>query len=190
MTRAVGALIKKLHARGQLPTVPYFPFLIYSTCHVMVMVCMVYYLALLPPVYYRSIIEWGQTYTEENINLYFRELGLEFVPCSVLMHKGSCAPSAFLSLFLHWLLYAKLYLVVYSIPLLLFRPKWVLSNPLTPVLIVAEKVGRSSLFFAIDATLFKYTMCVLRNLDHHPPPIAHYILALSSVIGSLGLFVE
>ena len=190
MARAAGALIKTLHAQGRLPTLPHFSALVYSVCHAVIMVCMVHYPVLLPPAYYRSIMKWGQMYSEESVDRYFREPGPEFVPCNVLMHEGSCGSSAFFGFFRHWLLYLKLYAVLYSVPLLLFRPKLVLRNPPGSLVAVAKNVARSSLFFAVDATLFKYAMCVLRNWDQRPPPIAHYIPALSSVIGSLGIFVE
>lgn len=190
MARAVGTLVKTLHSRGLLPTVPHLSFLVYSVCHAFIMVCMVHYPELLPPAYYNSIIRWGQTYTDEKIRLYFREPGSEFVPCSVLMHKGSCESSAFFGFFSHWFLYLKLYTVLYIIPLLLFRLKQVLSNPVGSLQIVGKGIVRSALYFAVDATLFKYAMCVLRNLNHRPPPIAHYIPVLSSIIGSLGILVE
>ena len=80
--------------------------------------------------------------------------------------------------------------MLYSIPLLLFRLKRVLDNPEESLIIAAKNIARSSLFITVDTTLFKYAMCLLRNWDHRPPPIAHYIVALSSVLGSLGFFVE
>lgn len=48
----------------------------------------------------------------------------------------------------------------------------------------------SALFFAVDATVVKYGLCLLRNAWGKPPPVPHFLPFLAGLLGSFGLLIE
>ena len=63
------------------------------------------------------------------------------------------------------------------------RPQKVLGKYIKNVL-------NSTLFFAMDATIVKYLICLLRNLDGRPPPAPSYIPFLGGFVGGLCVLLE
>ena len=122
--------------------------------------------------------------------MYCRRPHTEFIPCSAMLHHGSCHTFAIKDLFQGILLYTKIYLVLYSVPLLLLRTGRLLSQPMEALRTLVWNVGTSSLFLAISGTAMKYSLCLLRNAWGRPPPVPYWIPSLSGFIGTVGLLIE
>jgi len=63
------------------------------------------------------------------VQVYFRHPHPDFIPCNALMHEGSCLECAVKDFYGTFYLFLKVYLTVYSMPLLLFRTKRLFTAP-------------------------------------------------------------
>ena len=124
------------------------------------------------------------------VQVYFRHPHPNFIPCNALMHEGSCLECAVKDFFGTFYLFLKVYLTVYSMPLLLFRTKRLFTAPKESLRTLIENTCVSSLFFAVDATLIKYGLCLLRNAWGRPPPTPALIPVLAGAMGVVGMLIE
>jgi len=124
------------------------------------------------------------------MQVYFRHPHPNFIPCNALMHEGSCLECAVKDFYGTFYLFLKVYLTVYSMPLLLFRTKRLFTAPKESLRTLIENTCVSSLFFAVDATLIKYGLCLLRNAWGRPPPTPALIPVLAGAMGVVGMLIE
>ena len=75
-------------------------------------------------------------------------------------------------------------------PLVLFRTKNLINKTKQSVVTLLKNSIVSALFFAVDATVVKYGLCLLRNAWGKPPPVPHFLPFLAGLLGSLGLLIE
>ncbi|XP_064397727.1 uncharacterized protein LOC135344449 isoform X2 [Halichondria panicea] len=190
LARALGALVLTLHRRGKLPTVPYFVVLAFGVCESLIIYSTVHYPTLLPRSYYTAILSWSRYFTEDKLKLFFRVPSLHFLPCSAGLHPGSCNSYALTDFFHSLFLYIKIYLSIYSLPLVLFRTKSLWTHTITALRTLLNNTLVSALFLAVDGALVKYTLCLLRNGYGHAPPLPAWIALLSGFLGAAGLLIE
>lgn len=124
------------------------------------------------------------------LQIYFRRPHPHFIPCNALMHKGSCHLCALKDFYNGLLLYAKIYLTIYSMSLALFRTRNLVKKPKESLHYVLKNTCTSALFFAIDAMLVKYSLCLLRNAWGAPPPVPPFVPLVSGFVGVVGLLIE
>ena len=123
--------------------------------------------------------------------MYFRRPSSQFIPCSDLMHPGlTCHQCARIDFYKGFLLYLKIYLTIYSLPLVLFRTKNLINKTKQSIITWLKNSAVSALFFAVDATVVKYALCLLRNAWGKPPPAPYFVSFLAGLLGSLGLLIE
>ena len=107
------------------------------------------------------------------------------------MHPGlSCHQCARLDFYKGFLLYLKIYLTIYSLPLVLFRTGDLFGKTKKSLTKLLQNSFQSALFFAVDATVTKYGICLLRNAWGNPPPTPHLVSLLAGLAGSLGILIE
>jgi len=121
--------------------------------------------------YYRWILNMGQV-THDGLHLTLRarrdhlektgEL-LPFVPCQPHYHSGSCVGHCTTDWVLGLGRAAKIYAPVHIIPLLLFRYKKLLSNPMQQVVDTGRNVLLSSMFLSSYVFAVKFSQCMMRN---------------------------
>ena len=120
----------------------------------------------------------------------FRQPSSTFIPCDTLLHSGPCHIFAQKNFYHCFLQYVKIYITLYSIPLLLFRTKTLLNTPRQALTGLLQNTCLSALFLAIDGIVIKYSMCLLRNVLGRPPPVPSVVPALAGFMAALGLLVE
>ena len=107
------------------------------------------------------------------------------------MHPGlTCHQCARLDFWKGFLLYLKIYLTIYSLPLLLLKTNHLVTKTKDSIIGLLKNSFVSALFFAVDATLVKYGLCLLRNAWGKPPPAPHLVSLLAGLMGSVGLLIE
>lgn len=190
IARAIGSLIKILNKWEYIPTVPHATGLLFSIIEGLIIVCVTHKPVLLPPSYYKALLHWSVYYTDQKLDMYFRRPGTEFLPCTHSMHPGSCHLMAAKDFKNCFSLYTRIYLVLYSIPLLVFKLKELRERPSTAFWRYVKNVLNSSLFFAIDSATVKYLLCLLRNWDKRPPPSPTYVPFFAGFIGGLSVILE
>jgi len=79
------------------------------------------------------------------MQVYFRHPHPNFIPCNALMHEGSCLECAVKDFYGTFYLFLKVYLTVYSMPLLLFRTKRLFTAPKESLRTLIENTCVSSL---------------------------------------------
>ena len=125
------------------------------------------------------------------LQVYFRCPSSQFIPCTDLMHPGlTCHQCARTDFYQGFLLYLKIYLTIYSLPLVLFRTKNLINKTKQSIVTLLKNSIVSALFFAVDATVVKYGLCLLRNAWGKPPPAPYFVPFLAGLLGSLGLLIE
>ena len=122
--------------------------------------------------------------------MYYRKPHTDFIPCNALMHEGTCHAWALRDCYNSLLLFFKLYLTLYSMPLLLFKTKSLLQSPVASLKPVLQNTCVSTLFFTIDATLVKYGLCLWRNAWGSPPPTSVLVPILAGLMGLCGVLIE
>ena len=123
--------------------------------------------------------------------MYFRRPHSQFIPCTDLMHPGlTCHQCARIDFYKGLLLYLKIYLTIYSLPLVLFRTKNLISKTKESAVTLLKNSVVSALFFAVDATVVKYGLCLLRNAWGNPPLAPYFVPLLAGFLGSLGILIE
>ena len=190
IARAIGVTVKILNKWGYIPTIPNAVGLLFSFLEGLIIICVTQKPHLLPPSYYKAILHWSVYYTDEKLSTYFRERGTEFLPCSHSMHPGSCHLTAADDFKNCFVLYTRIYLVLYSIPLLVFKIKHLRTNPRKTLRRYVKNVLNSSLFFAIDSTTVKYMLCLLRNWNRGTPPAPTFIPFVAGFVGGLSVILE
>lgn len=125
------------------------------------------------------------------VQVYFRRPSSRFIPCTDLMHPGlTCHQCAKLDFYKGFILYLKIYLTIYSLPLILFKTRNLFTRTKESIANLLKKSVQSALFFAVDATVVKYGLCLLRNSLGKPAPTPHFVPLLAGFLGSLGLLIE
>ena len=65
-----------------------------------------------------------------------------------------------------------------------------MSSPGKTVRTLLSNSVRSALFFAVDASMVKYALCLLRNAWPYAHPVPVFIPFLAGMSGVLGLLIE
>lgn len=125
-----------------------------------------------------------------HLQLFFRIPSDRFLACSSGFHPGSCHTFALKDFLYSLFLYFKIYLAIYSLPLLLFRTKSIFTHTTDTLSTLLPNTLVSALFLAVDGTLVKYTLCLLRNWHGKAPPLPLWIAPLSGFLGAAGLLIE
>ncbi len=107
-----------------------------------------------------------------------------------MLHQGSCHAFALNDFYQCMVLYIKIHLTLYSLPLLLFRTSKLLVQPVEALQTLAQNTVVSSLFLAVTGAVIKYSLCLLRNAWARPPPVPLWIPAASGFAGVVGFLVE
>lgn len=190
VARALGALILTLHRRGLLPTVPHFVVLTFGLCQSFIIYSTVHCPVLLPTGYYRSILSWSRYFTDDKLKLFFRNPSTQFLPCNAGLHSGPCHLFAIRDFFQSLVLYVKIYVSIYSLPLVLFRTKTLLTKTTESVLNLLLNTVVSALFLAVDGSVVKYCLCLFRNLWGGPHPLPYALSLVAGFLGVVGLLIE
>lgn len=190
LARALGALIRIFNHHGTLPAVPCFVPTVFALCSGIIVMCVARYPNLLPPSYYRAILRWSLYYTDKILQVYFRDSSDHFITCQSYLHTGTCNQAAAKDFINGLQMYTKLYIVLYSIPLILFRTNSLLSSPYQSLKHLITNTAISALFFAIDATIAKYVICLLRNWFGGPSPASRSVSFIGGFMGALGFLIE
>lgn len=121
---------------------------------------------------------------------FYRQPSNEFLPCSSMLHQGPCYTFLVKDFFKGLVLYAKIYAVIYSLPLLLFKTNKLMTRPGVVLGTLVQNTMVSSLFLAATGFVMKLFLCTLRNAWGRPPPVPHWIPAVSGFAGVLGFLFE
>lgn len=190
LARALGTMVHLLHGDGRLPAVPGFTTGVFNLCCAVVVLCVTHHPHLLPPSYYKAALRWSHYYDDQKLHRLFRSPGAHFVQCSPLLHAGSCHRTAITDLYRSALFFSKIYFLIYSLPLLLWKLQSLVHDPVTVIRYFLRNIAVSTAFFTVAATTVKYLVCLLRNWDHAPPPGPQYIPFVAGLVGSLAVLIE
>lgn len=190
IARALGALIVILHKLGYLPSVPHFTPIVFGACESLVLVALTRYPYLLPRGYYNALVHWSMCYDEEKLEVYMRRPCNDFIPCNALLHQGSCRAYAWKDFVAGLWFFSKIYGALYGLSLLLFNPVSLLATPARSVKQFLKKTLTSAVVFAVNGTVAKYGICVLRNAWGRGPPIPHFIPAVAGAAAGLSVLLE
>ena len=124
------------------------------------------------------------------MQVFFRTPQPHFLPCSSGIHEGPCLTFAIKDFFLSLFLYVKIYLSIYSLPLVLFRTKNLFTKTQHSLQTLLKNSIVSALFLSVDASIIKYALCVLRNVWGKPQPFPHVFSCLAGFLGVAGLLIE
>lgn len=112
-----------------------------------------------------------------------------FRRCDEVWHPGkSCLRAHLEDVPALMLRCVRLYAPVHTIPVVLFRWRDLLSQPVDSVVRVVKSVAQSSLFLSAYVTMVKSTLCALRNLRHEDA--AWHAAAAGLISGSALLFEQ
>lgn len=120
--RALGAGVTTLVTRGVVPHVPHAETLTFCVCCGALLTCVTNFSHLLPQSYYHSVVKWSRDYTDAILNVLFRTPGDRFLACSEAgLHTGTCTRHAVEDFLRSLPGFAKLYLPIHLVPILLFK---------------------------------------------------------------------
>ncbi|WAR08281.1 hypothetical protein MAR_018239 [Mya arenaria] len=171
IARAIGAMISTLVKRGLLPSVPYSETALFCSCTSFLVYCTALQPQYLFTGYYKSVLKWSRDYTDEKLKKLFREHGDTFLTCAdVGLHDQNCTIHAAIDF-------------AQSIPPFAKLPKQVLKT-------VVKNTFWSTAFLATMVMVAKYAICLLRNLQHRPPPLRPWIPAAAGILAGLGVLFE
>ena len=88
------------------------------------------------------------------------------------------------------ILYIKLYLSIYSLPLLLFKTKSLLVHTADALKNLLVNSFVSALFLAVDGSVVKYSLCLFRNLWGGAHPLPYVFSLVAGFLGVSGLLIE
>ena len=83
-----------------------------------------------------------------------------------------------------------MYLVLYSMPLVLFRSGTLLRSPGPALSSLLRRTTVSTLSFGLDIVLIKYLLCLLRHARPTPPPVAAAVPLLAGLLAALPVVME
>ena len=121
---------------------------------------------------------------------FFRDPSPNFLPCNAGLHPGSCHWFALTDFSQSLLLYVKIYLSIYSLPLLLFRSKSLFMHTAASLKNLLVNSFVSALFLAVDGSVVKYSLCLLRNLWGGAHPLPYLFTLVAGFLGVSGLLIE
>ena len=147
--------------------------------------------------YYKWIKNMGQL-SEKQIqytmrsridsNAMYRLASEKWEPCHPVWHKDrSCLRSNLIDFFQCILRAGRMYLPVHFLPMLLFTPKIVLSNPGTFVKLKLLNTLRSAIFLSFYVFNMKESMCILRNMFKNDNG---YISIVGGFMAGLSILIE
>lgn len=190
LARAIGSLVQILASHHLIPSVPHASGLIYMCIQPLIVLLACHFPKFLPPAYYHSLLKWCQYYTDKKLRVYLRDPAENFIPCSPFMHPGSCHTWAVKDLISGFIMLAKIYSVIYGISGVVYKHKQLFTNPLKWALDTSRNIANSALFFALDAAIIKYTLCLLRNWYKRPPPVPYLYPLICGTVAGFTIFLE
>ncbi|XP_033741255.1 uncharacterized protein LOC117328034 [Pecten maximus] len=191
VSRAFGALISTLVTREKIPEIPYSETLLFSVCCGFLVHCVALRPDLLHKGYYYSVLKWSRDYNDKTLQKLFRDSGDRFLSCQEAgLHSDSCTKHAFKDMIYSIPSFAKLYLPIHLAPIIIFRHKLVVKRPKVVLKSLLKNVIFSTSFLASMVMLAKYTICLLRNLNKKPPPLASYIPVAGGLVCGLSVLLE
>lgn len=167
-SRAAGVLIRAAAARGIVPTVPNFGFWIFTLCQVPNMSAFMFEEELIDPDYRRLIYKWSRDMSHEQLDHCFRNIPHydRFVPCEAAgFHEGPCVPYLAKDMFLNWLATAKMYVPIYTIPLLMWKREKLATAPFPTLTRYFQSIFNSGMLLGTYIFFMKGTMCSYRHLE-------------------------
>lgn len=191
VSRAFGALVSTLVTREKVPEIPYSETLLFCLCCGFLVHCVALRPDLLHKGYYYSVLKWSRDYNDKTLQKLFRDTGDRFLTCQEAgLHSDSCTKHAFKDMILSIPSFAKLYLPIHLAPIVIFRRKLVIKRPKTVLKSLVKNVIFSTSFLATMVMLAKYTICLLRNVNKKPPPLASYIPVLGGLVCGFSVLLE
>lgn len=124
------------------------------------------------------------------MQVFFRTTYPQFLPCSAGFHEGSCHIFAIKSFFESLLFGLKIYLGIYSVPLVLFKSNSLVTDTYKSLLNLLKNAFRSGMFLTVNLSLAKYALCVLRNIWRDPGVFPSFFAGLAGFVGVVGLLIE
>ncbi|RUS78406.1 hypothetical protein EGW08_013820 [Elysia chlorotica] len=191
LSRALGAGISTLVTRGFLNHIPFFEVGVFSACVSLIVHCTAMAPQYLNRGYYMSIIKWSRDYTDERLTRAFREPGPRFLTCAEIgLHEGSCTKHRVTDLLQSLSGFAKLYLPIHLIPVLIFKRGLLLKRPFFVLYSLSKNLALSTAFLGLMVFLAKIVICLLRNALQRPPPLPGFIPAVAGAVCGLALLLE
>ncbi|XP_059153223.1 uncharacterized protein LOC131938999 [Physella acuta] len=191
LSRALGAGLSTLVARGVITAIPFFEVMVFCLCTSIIVYCVALRPQYLNTGYYRSILKWSRDYTDKNLQIMFRVPGTRYITCDEGgLHEGSCVQHRLKDLLKSLPGFAKLYLPIHVTPIVIFKRKVVAERPLYVLKSLVKNMILSTTFLGLTVALAKITICVLRNGLHQPPPLAGFIPALGGFVCGIALLLE
>lgn len=124
--RSLGAILSIMVSRKQIPQVNHFDSMTYIACSVIITYCVATMPYLLPQGYVNSLLKWTRAYTKDIFATLYQRKGDAFISCQeVGLHKYGCGYHAFWDFVRSWPEFAKLYLLIYLLPVLLLKRKMI-----------------------------------------------------------------
>ncbi|KAK3589354.1 hypothetical protein CHS0354_009998 [Potamilus streckersoni] len=191
IARAIGALLSTLVKRDKIPIIPHTDTLFFCACCSLLVYCNALKPQYLFEGYYRSVLKWSRDYTDKKLHSLFRATNDHFVTCNeVGLHKDTCTMHAIKDVLWSFPAFAKLYIPIHVTPVLVFRQKLVWQKPMKVLKSLIQNIVMSTTFLASMVMLAKYVICLLRNVQHRPPPLPGYIPAIAGFTAGLGVLFE
>lgn len=124
IARAFGGLISTMVVRGKLPQIEYSETALFCLCSSFLLYAVSLQPKLLFTGYYYSVLKWSRDYTDQKLNILFRDTGDKFLTCNeVGLHKDGCMKHAIKDFFYSIPAFAKLYMPIHVAPIIIFRRK-------------------------------------------------------------------
>lgn len=191
IARAFGALISTLVVREKIPMIPYSETVLFCLCCAFLVYCTALKPQLLFKGYYYSVLKWSRDYTDKKLDVLFRKPSDRFLTCNeVGLHTDSCTKHAMKDFIYSFPAFAKLYLPIHVAPVIIFRRNLLLQRPKRVIRSLIKNILFSTAFLASMVMLAKYVICLLRNLQGKPSPLAGFIPAIAGVAAGLGVLFE
>ncbi|RUS78408.1 hypothetical protein EGW08_013822, partial [Elysia chlorotica] len=122
LSRSMKAVLSTLVTRGYLQDIPFFDVGVFCACESIIVYCTAMAPQYLDPGYYRALLRWTRDLTDEKLTLAFRKPGPRYLNCAETgLHEGSCFQHRVKDLFLSLYGFAKLYLPIHLMPILLYK---------------------------------------------------------------------
>ncbi len=172
LVRATEIYIKQLVRQGYLPYWSHAEPFFFGVANMPIMYGFLFYPEILDSGYYRWILNMG-VITDKGLKATLRDRReaffqrgeiTPFMPCSTGYHQGSCAHHVSTDWVYGLLRAFKIYLPVHLIPLLAFRFKRLLKDPVNTSIRTGKGILLSCMFLSSYVALVKGSQCFLRNL--------------------------
>lgn len=180
LVRAGDIFIKNLARRGVIPSSSHAEPVIFGLLNIPIMYGFLFDGAILDPGYYKWIHGMGVT-SDEAFNKtiryrlpHYQKFGMEGIPpfqcCQMGYHSGSCFHHITTDWFWGLLRAAKMYVPVHFVPMLLFKSRALLKEPVRQLTATAKSTLLSCIFLSTYVFFVKGSTCFLRNYRQWDSP--------------------